>query len=121
MRFRRLTVMSALALGLAAGTAACGGEGDDRAGANASGDGGTVVLLKDSEFHPANLTVRAGQRVAWDWKDRFVSHNVVGGGLQSKTQRRGSFAHTFTTAGTYAYRCTLHQGMTGTVTVTASR
>jgi plastocyanin len=122
MRFRRLVVISTLVVGLAAAAAACGGGGDDdQAGATASANGGAVVVLKDSRFEPADPTVRAGQPVVWNWKDRFVSHNIVGDGFQSRTQRSGTFTHTFAKPGTYTYRCTLHQGMTGTVTVTASQ
>jgi plastocyanin len=110
--------MSALVVGVAAAGTGCGGGGDDQAGATASASGGTVVVLKDSRFQPANPTVPAGKPVVWDWKDRFVSHNVVGDGFQSKTQRRGTYTHTFDKPGTYSFRCTLHQGMTGTVTVT---
>jgi plastocyanin len=116
MRIRRFVVMSTLAAALAAGTAACGG-GDDQGGAATAG-GGPLVQLKDSEFKPATLTVQAGQTVTWDWKDRFVQHNVVGSNFTSKTQRSGTFTHTFPTAGTYRYRCTLHEGMEGTITVT---
>ena len=121
MRIHRLVVMSALVVGVAAGATACGSGGDDQAGATASANGGTVVLLEGSEFQPANPTVPARKPVVWDWKDRFVSHNVVGDGFQSKTQRSGTFTHTFDKPGTYSFRCTLHQNMTGTVTVTASQ
>jgi plastocyanin len=118
MRIGRLVVMSALVVGVAAGAAACGGGGDDQATAAASANGGTVVVLKDSKFQPSNPTVTAGKPVVWNWKDRFVSHNVVGDGFQSKTQRSGTYTRTFDKPGTYSFRCTLHQNMTGTVTVT---
>ncbi len=120
MRTRRLVVMSALVFGVAVGAAACGGGGNDEATAGAKADGGKVVLLEDSKFDPADLTVTAGKPVVWDWKDRFVNHNVVGDGFASKTQRSGTFTHTFDKPGTYSVRCTLHQDMTQTVTVTAS-
>ncbi|HZD73123.1 MAG TPA: cupredoxin domain-containing protein [Actinomycetota bacterium] len=116
MKLRRLVVMSTLAAALAVGATACGGGGDDQTASAAAG--GTLVQLKDSKFKPASLTVRAGQTVTWDWKDRFVQHNVVGSGFASKTQRRGTFTHTFPTPGTYPYRCTLHENMKGTITVT---
>jgi plastocyanin len=117
MNLRRFVVTSTLAAALAAGAAACGG-GDSERGWAAAG-GGPLVQLKDSRFKPADLTVRTGQTVTWDWKDRFVQHNVVGGDFASKTQRSGTFTHTYTRPGTYSYRCTLHDKMTGTITVTA--
>jgi plastocyanin len=119
MNLRRLVVTSTLAAALAVGVAACGGDGGDQGGV-ASG-GGPVVQLKDNKFSPRDLTVRAGQPVTWDWKDRFVQHNVVGADFASKTQRRGIFTHTYAKAGTYPYRCTLHADMKGTITVTASQ
>jgi plastocyanin len=117
MDLRRLLVTSSLAAALAVGVAACGGDDGDQGGTAAGG--GPLVQLKDSKFKPASLTVREGQTVTWDWKDRFVQHNVVGGDFSSKTQRSGTFTHTFTKPGTYPYRCTLHEQMTGTITVTA--
>jgi plastocyanin len=118
MNLRRFAVSSTLLAALAVGAAACGG-GDDDQGAAAAG--GPLVLLKNSKFSPSSLSVRAGQAVTWDWKDRFVEHNVVGGDFASKTQRSGTFTHTFARTGTYSYRCTLHEKMTGTITVTAAR
>jgi plastocyanin len=117
MNLRRLVVTSTLAASLAIGVAACGG--GDHEGTGAAAGGGPLVQLEDSRFKPASLTVHAGQTVTWDWKDRFVRHNVVGSDFASKIQRRGTFTHTFTKPGTYSYRCTLHQKMTGTITVTA--
>jgi plastocyanin len=119
MKLRRLVVMSTLAAALAVGAAACGGGDDDQSAAAAAA--GTLVQLKDSTFKPASLTVRAGQTVTWDWKDRFVQHNVVGDGFSSKTKRSGTFTHTFTKPGSYPYRCTLHKNMKGTITVTATQ
>jgi plastocyanin len=69
---------------------------------------GPAVALKSSRFSPSNLTVPAGQTVTWDWKDRFVKHNVAGADFVSKTQR-------------YSCRCTLHDKLTGTITVTAAK
>jgi plastocyanin len=118
VNLRRIVVTSTLAVALAIGAAACGGDDD---GGGAAAGGGPLVQLKDSRFKPASLTVHAGQTVTWEWKDRFVQHNVVGPDFASRTQRSGTFTHTFTRPGTYSYRCTLHQKMTGTITVTAAQ
>ena len=119
MNLRRLVVMSTLAAAVAVGAAACSSGDGDQGGATSGG--GPLVQLKNSRFSPADLTVRAGQTVTWDWKDRFVQHNVVGSDFASKTQRSGTFTHAFDNAGTYSYRCTLHAKMTGTITVTAAQ
>ncbi len=38
-------------------------------------------------------------------------------GVISPTQSSGTWTHTFTTAGTFDYRCTIHFDMRGVVTV----
>jgi plastocyanin len=46
---------------------------------------------------------------------------VVGDGIDSGDLTKGaSFSHTFTTAGTYAYVCTIHSGMDGRIDVKAA-
>ena len=117
MKLRRFVAMSTLAAVLAVGAAACG-SGNDEGSAAPSGP---VVVLKDTKFSPKTMTVKAGQPVTWEFKDGFTKHNVVGQDFASKTQRNGTFSHTFSKAGTYSYRCTLHEGMTGTITVTAAQ
>ena len=82
--------------------------------------GVTEVAAKDNHFSPAAIQVPAGTTVTWEFKDRFVPHDVTADGWSSgDPQRRGRFAHTFAEPGTYPYRCTLHDGMTGRVVVTA--
>jgi plastocyanin len=62
--------------------------------------------------------VPVGARVRWQWTDDVV-HNVVSTQFAgSQAQGGGSYAVTFDKAGTYAYRCSLHTGMDGTVVVT---
>jgi plastocyanin len=119
LKLRRVVAISTLAAALAVGAAACGGGGDRDQGSAAPN--GPVVILKDSKFSPSNLTVKAEQPVTWDWKDGFTQHNVVGSDFVSKTQRSGTFSHTFAKPGSYSYRCTLHEKMTGTITVTAAQ
>jgi plastocyanin len=55
--------------------------------------------------------------VTWKFDDGTVPHNVVGPGFKSKTTDKGTFEHTFHSAGTVDYRCELHTNMTGTVIV----
>lgn len=79
-----------------------------------------TVVLADSQFTPADLTVETGTEISWIWDDGSVSHNVVGEDFTSNIQTEGTFTHTFTQAGTHGYVCTLHPGMEGTVTVVES-
>jgi plastocyanin len=102
--------------------AGCGG--DEGASASAAADpviGVTEVAAKENRFSPAAIQVPAGTTVTWEFKDRFVPHDVTADGWSSgDPQRSGSYTHTFTEPGTYPYRCTLHDGMTGRVVVTAT-
>jgi len=75
------------------------------------------VDVKDNFFSPKTLEVSVGDTVTWDFKGN-ASHNVTGPGFNSATLGRGkSFTHTFNSAGTMKYVCTLHTGMSGTIKV----
>jgi plastocyanin len=78
----------------------------------------------DNSFPDGTFTIRAGDTVVWTHRgtnlhsvssDSFDSHPncppvcMLGG---------QTFTHEFATAGTFEYRCKVHGGMTGTVTVT---
>jgi plastocyanin len=94
--------------------------------ANAAGDDDTdapvtttTVQVVDDEFDPSAAEVTVGDTMTWQWAGAN-KHNVVGDGFESQVQSDGTFEHTFTEPGTYEYRCMLHGGMRGTVTVVAS-
>lgn len=80
-------------------------------------DGPAIVTLQDSEFQPASLQVPAGATVTWQWADGEIEHDVVADGFASELKAEGTFTHPFDTPGTYAYECSIHPTMTGTVTV----
>ncbi len=86
-------------------------------GADARGASTHEVVLKGLRFHPSTVTINPGESVTWVWQDGAVEHNVTGAGFRSRTQVHGSFTVRFTHAGTYSYRCTLHEGMVGKVVV----
>ena len=72
-------------------------------------------------FTQSSVTVRVGTRVTWTNRQPAIQHTVTadGGSFGSAQLSAGaSFSHVFTTAGTYAYHCSIHPDMTGTVTVT---
>ena len=120
VRRRRLAVSLAPLALAAVVLAGCGGDGGGNAGADAAPVVGvTEVAAKDNQFTPPAVQVAAGTTVTWRFEDRFVPHDVTADGWRSGDPRRsGSFTHTFTRPGTYAYRCTLHDGMDGRVVVT---
>lgn len=81
--------------------------------------GSTSVAIKDFAFNPATTTASAGSKVTWTNSDT-TAHTVTfdDGSADSGNIAPGStFEHTFATAGTFAYHCTIHSQMKGTVTV----
>jgi plastocyanin len=80
-------------------------------------DQGAAVSLKNISFNPSTVTIHPGQTVVWTWHDGSVPHNVTFPGFHSVIQTSGTYVHTFNTAGTFSYSCTIHSGMTGTVVV----
>ena len=75
-----------------------------------------VVAVRDYEFEPASLTADAGATVTWVWEGS-ASHDVVGQGFETPGQSSGTFRYTFEQPGTYAYECTIHPGMEGSIVV----
>jgi plastocyanin len=106
-------VLIAIAVGIVAGVTS-----DEQQAAEQGTAAAPVVVLERRAFRPGALTVPAGTTVTWAWPEGSNAHNVVGDGFSSPTQGAGTFAHRFAEPGSYAYACTLHPGMEGTVTVT---
>jgi len=81
--------------------------------------GAVKVTIANFAFSPSIVTVPVGATVTWINQDS-VAHTVT-----STNQRFDSaelkpgqqFSYTFTKAGSYAYFCTIHPAMTGTVIV----
>jgi plastocyanin len=70
-------------------------------------------------FVPAHLDVLVGDPVSWR-NNSIREHDIASedGGFDSGRVAPGAiFAHTFTTPGTYAYVCTIHEVMRGEVAV----
>jgi len=81
---------------------------------------GDQVNIDNFAFVPATLTVRAGSTVTWTNHDE-EPHTVVAsdGSFHSPgLGTGGTFSHTFATAGTFDYVCSIHPMMHGTVVVT---
>jgi plastocyanin len=89
--------------------------------ASASGDADADdVRIADFAFDPRTITAKVGQTVKWEHRDAGVTHTVTAldttfdsGDLEEGEE----FSHPFRTAGTSAYRCTIHTDMRGTVKV----
>jgi plastocyanin len=81
---------------------------------------GDQVNIDNFAFIPATLTVRAGSTVTWTNHDE-EPHTVAAsdGSFHSPGMGTGgTFSHTFATAGTFDYVCSIHPMMHGTVVVT---
>jgi plastocyanin len=109
------------ATGLALSLAACGG------GAGAALDASPVAttsvdLPKSYKFVPAAIVVPAGSTVTWANRDDFTHDVTLPDGTPALTMRPGESAtHTFDTAGTFDYMCSLHpKDMRGRIVVTAT-
>jgi hypothetical protein len=108
---------------------ACGGGG--------GGDGGIVsppapppppptcpdntFCMRSASFSPTTLTVVKGTVVGFQ-NNSSVEHFVVfdsqaSGAADIGDITSGTVNRTFNTAGTFAFHCTIHAGMTGSITV----
>jgi len=82
----------------------------------------STVAIDNFTFNPQTLTVKAGTIVTWTNKDD-IPHAIAAVGKQFKSKvmdTDNSYSFTFTTPGTYAYFCSLHPHMTGTIMVEAA-
>ncbi len=80
---------------------------------------GNAVTIANFAFGPAALTVAVGTTVTWTNSDT-AGHTVTAddGSFKSGTLGTGAtFTQTFAKAGTFAYHCSIHKSMTGTITV----
>src|SRR5262245_2308077 len=118
--YRPLSIVAPLTLALIAcdpsgiPTGNMGGAPFTTAGAGASMN----VTVRDNVFDPSSNSVALGGTVTWTWAQSATDHNVTfDDGPKSETQSRGTFSRMFTTTGTFPYHCTVHPGMTGSVTV----
>lgn len=84
-----------------------------------AGASGAATIV-DFAFQPSSLTVAKGTSVTWT-NTGSVGHTVTAddASFTSPTIPGGAtFSHTFDTAGTFAYHCSIHSQMKATVTVT---
>ena len=83
---------------------------------------GAAVVIDNFVFSPERLTVKAGTTVTWTNRDD-TPHTVAAKDRTFKSKVMDtdeSYSFTFSTPGEYAYFCSLHPHMTGTITVVAS-
>jgi plastocyanin len=109
--------------------AACGGSGTTGETSQPAGEsttvassGATTGTIDNFAFSPDSLSVSVGDTVTWTNKQAGTPHTVTAddGSFDSgNLATDATFSQTFDAAGTFAYHCTIHPSMTGTVTVAA--
>ena len=79
-----------------------------------------TVTISDFKFAPASVTVEVGDSVTWS-NAGPTAHSATGEGFDTGIFSEGqSRSETFKEAGTFAYICTPHPQMKGTVVVQAA-
>lgn len=80
---------------------------------------GAVVQVIDNKYVPAEVTIKPGQAVRWEFIGR-EKHDVVSGdrSFVSELMPGGNtYTHIFEAAGEFGYTCSIHPEMVGLVTV----
>ena len=120
----RFTTRLAL-VGLLAVLASCGGNSNEptpNPDPGPLGEEPTHVRIPSSDgygessFSPGSVTIAVGKTVSWD-NDDSLAHTTTSDTWNGTIGPRGSYRRTFSAAGTFNYRCTIHAGMDGTVIV----
>jgi plastocyanin len=81
--------------------------------------GVVTVDAAEQYFNPEQVTVSVGTTVIWN--DVQGTHDMVAEDRSFASAvlfEGGSYAHTFTTPGSYPYFCNIHNQMKGTIVVT---
>lgn len=88
------------------------------AGCSEGGASGSAnVDIHGFKFDPATITIQRGDSVTFTNHDS-AAHTATGTGFDTGSlSTDASKAITFSTAGTFQYRCTFHASMTGTIVV----
>ena len=118
MKLRLLLVLAA-----AVAAAACGSSSSP---STPSGPATTVSIpqgastLTTTAYSPNPVNVAVGPTVHWMNNDSTAHTSTADGGAWSSGTVNGgggTFDHTFQSAGTFTYHCTIHPNMVGTVVV----
>ena len=122
MKIRRGVFVSSFLTAVAlAGALLLAGPLDSTVKAQQAAPTAAEVKVDNFSFSPATLTVAVGTTVTWTNQDD-IPHTVVSTDdprvFRSKVlDTDEKFTYTFTKAGSFAYFCSIHPKMTGTVVV----
>jgi plastocyanin len=94
--------------------------GDDAASGAGGGTAKNKIEIKDFMFNPPTITVKSGEKITWINRDE-EPHTIVSVGKKfqksSALDTDQEFSITAGAPGTYAYFCSVHPKMTGTIVV----
>src|SRR5437879_2401066 len=120
---RRTGLITALAITAVLALSFAGYRGTEAAAPSAASNAAASVAIQNFAFSPATLTVAMGSNVTWT-NDDSTGHTVTsdtGAWPDSGVLAQGkAFSFTFNKTATFAYHCSIHPFMKGTITVTAS-
>lgn len=111
---------------LALGLSACGSSSSPSSPSPAPSGGANSVsvpvnasTLGSSAYAPNPITVTSGTTVTWTNNDSIAHTSTSDGGAwdSGSIAAGGHFSFTFQNKGNFAYHCTIHPGMIGTVVV----
>jgi plastocyanin len=115
----RVPIGASILLVLLAG---CGGSDPPTTGPGAGGP--TIHIVMNAQnmgagaFSPNPDTVSVNTTVSWK-NDDSITHTVTGSGFNLSIGGGGTSSHTFASAGSFPYQCTIATHvMTGTIVVT---
>ena len=82
-----------------------------------------LVIIKDFKFIPAEITVKKGQTLTWENREKRQYHSVWFQALGEPEPEdylfpEDTYEREFTETGSFPYRCGPHPEMRGTVHVT---
>ena len=80
---------------------------------------GASVTVANMAFSPGSVTVGLGQTVTWTFQDATPHTSTSDQGFWDSGTKSGgaTYSRAFTSAGTFAYHCTIHSMMRGKVAV----
>ena len=86
-------------------------------------DDALIVVIKDFKFVPQHITIRKGQTITWENREKRQYHSVWFEALGEPEPEdylfpEDTYERKFSEGGTFPYRCGPHPEMTGSVTVT---
>jgi plastocyanin len=90
---------------------------------SAGDDAAALVYIKDFKFVPQHITIKAGQTITWENREKRQYHSVWFEALDEAEPEdylfpEDIYERSFDKSGTFPYRCGPHPEMTGSVTVT---